>query len=90
MLQTLGTMSLGNLHPLELLREELIECCGGKMASKCMLPLLEKLSMVEETVIREAAMVGDVSEYSLSDETVAQSMVVIVVILYWLKKTRIG
>eukprot|EP01083_Nonionella_stella_P206758 751740_1 len=35
---------------------ELIEYCGGSgMASKYMLPLLEKLSMVEETVIRQAA-----------------------------------
>jgi len=35
---------------------ELIEYCGGsKMAAKHMLPLLEKLSMVEETVIRQAA-----------------------------------
>jgi len=35
---------------------ELVEYCGGsKNASKYMLPLLEKLSMVEETVIRQAA-----------------------------------
>ncbi len=34
---------------------ELIEYCGGsKMASKYMLPLLEKLIMVEEAVIRHA------------------------------------
>eukprot|EP01083_Nonionella_stella_P053950 142558_1 len=35
---------------------ELIEYCGGsRQAAKYMLPLLEKLSMVEETVIRQAA-----------------------------------
>jgi len=35
---------------------ELVEYCGGsKNASKYMLPLLEKLAMVEETVIRQAA-----------------------------------
>lgn len=51
-----------------MLNDELVDYCGGsKQASSKMLPLLEKLAMVEETVIRQSAIESFNKVYSKLD-----------------------